>query len=223
MRRAVVLVPVVLCLSVLAACGGDAADESSSDVARTGDCEWAPRQDGGPGLDTEVGPPPEDAEAGTSFVIRTNRGDVPIELDPEKVCAATSFTWLAGQGYWDDSACHRMSDADQVPFGILQCGDPSGTGAGNPSYRFAEELDGEETYAEGTIAMAKQREPATSGGQFFLNYADSDFPAEYTEFGTIAPEGLAVLKDVAADGTADGGPDGAPATELVLLEVERTD
>ena len=108
--------------------------------------------------------------------------------------------------------------SDEVPYGILQCGDPSGTGTTGPGYTFADELTGGEQYAEGTIAMANSG-PDTNGSQFFLNYADSDFSPDYTLFGTIAPEGVAVLEQVAAGGTDSGGPEGAPAEPFVIESV----
>ncbi|WP_375000266.1 peptidylprolyl isomerase [Aeromicrobium sp. CTD01-1L150] len=218
MRLLRVLAPAAVCLSLLAACGDDSdtdasQDDSTSEVARTGDCEWVPA-DGPAGK--EVDPPAEDAEPAEAVVLETSAGDVPIELNPDAVCAATSFTWLAEQGYYDDTTCHRMIVAsDEVPYGILQCGDPTGSGTTGPGYTFADELTGDESYDEGTLAMANSG-PDTNGSQFFLNYADSEFDPDYTLFGTIAPEGVKVLEDVAAEGTDSGGPEGAPAEELVI-------
>lgn len=218
MRLLRVLAPAAICLSLLAACGDDpetdaSQDGGTSDVARTGDCEWVVA-DGPAGK--EVDPPAEDAEPAEVVVLETSAGDIPIELNADTVCAATSFTWLAEQGYYDDTTCHRMIVAsDDVPYGILQCGDPTGTGTTGPGYTFADELTGDETYEAGTLAMANSG-PDTNGSQFFLNYADSEFDPDYTLFGTIAPEGVKVLEGVAAKGTDSEGPEGAPAEELII-------
>ncbi len=38
-------------------------------------------------------------------------------------------------------------------------------------------------------------------------------------FGTMSPEGLQVVKNIAAAGTAGGSPDGAPATPVTISAV----
>lgn len=216
-----VAAPAVLCLGLLAGCGGDSDTGTETDAgsdsgaATTGECTWETSQR--PAA-AEVEPPAEDAEPITEpLVISTSAGDIPVELDPEALCATTSFSWLAEQGYFDDSPCSRVSTTD-VPYGILQCGDPTGTGTGGPGYEFADELTGDEAYPAGTLAMANAG-PNTNGSQFFLTYADSAFPPDYTVFGTIDPAGVAVLEDIAAAGTETGEPDGAPAEPVVIESV----
>jgi peptidyl-prolyl cis-trans isomerase B (cyclophilin B) len=58
------------------------------------------------------------------------------------------------------------------------------------------------------VAMAKTSEPATTGSQFFLVYADSALPPQYTVVGRINDAGLAVLDKVAAAGSDNSGGDG---------------
>jgi peptidyl-prolyl cis-trans isomerase B (cyclophilin B) len=115
-------------------------------------------------------------------------------------CAVNSFVSLASQGFFDSTACHRLGD---VPgnFQMLQCGDPTGTGAGSPGYRFAEELTGKETYPAGTLAMARTSQPSSQGSQFFLVYGDTTLKPDYTVFGTIDAAGLKELAALAAQGT----------------------
>ena len=103
-----------------------------------------------------------------------------------------SFVSLAEQGFYDDTPCPRIGD--QEGFGILQCGDPTGTGAGGAGYSFADELSGDETYPAGTLAMANAG-PDTNGSQFFLVFRDSQFPPSYTVFGTIDEAGLRHRRD----------------------------
>ena len=60
---------------------------------------------------------------------------------------------------------------------MLQCGDPSGTGAtAAPTYRYAEEnlpTGKRPAYAEGVVAMANDgQNPASTGSQFFIVYKD---------------------------------------------------
>ena len=103
-----------------------------------------------------------------------------------------------------------------APYGILQCGDPSATGMGGPGYSFADELDGDEQYLSGTIAMANAG-PDTNGSQFFLVFSDSPFMPDYTTFGTIDEAGVELLTEVGAGGV---GADGvAPAKDVTIEAV----
>ena len=52
--------------------------------------------------------------------------------------AVASFNYLAGKHFFDDTPCHRLTPA-RDPDHVLQCGDPSGTGTGGPTYQYAEE------------------------------------------------------------------------------------
>jgi len=109
---------------------------------------------------------------------------------------------------------------------VLQCGDPTGSGSGGPGYTIPDELptamkpgpDGSPVYPAGTVAMANTGSPNTGGSQFFLVYADSGLPPQYTIFGTIAPEGLQVLKKIAAGGETPDG-DGKPTLNTTIQNV----
>ena len=129
-------------------------------------------------------PPMFDVPAtGTSTVtLNMTEGTVAITLNRAQApCTVNSFESLAKQGFFDDTTCHRLVDQGIY---ILQCGDPSGTGSGGPGYRFADELTGSEQYAKGVVAMANSG-PDTNGSQFFLVWADTQLPPEYTIFGSI--------------------------------------
>jgi peptidyl-prolyl cis-trans isomerase B (cyclophilin B) len=183
-------------------------------------CTYAPDASGNPNL-TDVGTPPDPAAtpaSGTvSLLMSTDQGDIPLTLDRAKApCAAASFTYLASQQFFDGSPCHRL--VNQPGFGVLQCGDPTGTGSGGPSYKYAEEVTPETTYPRGTIAMAKTAQPGTTGSQFFLCFVDTTLPPEYSVVGTVDEAGLAVLETVAAGGIQGVGPegDGAPAIPVTI-------
>ena len=106
-------------------------------------------------------------------------------------------------------------------FGVLQCGDPSGTGQGGPTYKFAEEVTPETTYPRGAIAMAKSGAPNTTGSQFFLVFADAQLSPDYTVVGTVDEAGLAVLDQIAAagnDGSMEPSPGGGKPNVPVVIE-----
>ncbi len=183
--------------------------------AASGECSYT--ASGQPAVD--VTPPAEGTERPTGTVeatLETSAGAIPMTLTGERTpCTVESFVSLAQQQYFSNTECHRLTT--QGIF-VLQCGDPTGTGRGGPGYRFDDELDGTETYPAGTVAMANAG-PGTNGSQFFLVYADSKLPPNYTVFGSMSPEGLQVVKDIAAAGTAGGSPDGAPATPVTISAV----
>jgi cyclophilin family peptidyl-prolyl cis-trans isomerase len=183
-------------------------------------CTYGPDESGNPNL-TDVGTPPDPEATPTqgtvNLLMSTNQGDLTLTLDRAKApCAAASFVYLTGQGFYDDTPCHRL--VNQESFGVLQCGDPTGEGSGGPTYKYAEEVTPETTYPRGTIAMAKTSAPNTTGSQFFLCFVDTQLPPEYTVVGTIDEGGLQVLETVAAGGIQDVGPtgDGAPAIPVQI-------
>ncbi|WP_213571819.1 peptidylprolyl isomerase [Rhodococcus sp. USK13] len=165
--------------------------------------------------------------AGTVAVnLTTSAGPIGLTLDrAEAPCTVNSFVSLAEQGYFDDTPCHRLTTEQGLQ--VLQCGDPSGVGTGGPGYGFTTEypetafapndpaLANPVVYPRGTVAMANSGQPGSNGSQFFLVYADSVLPPNYTVFGAISEEGLATVEKVAADGddgsmSAGGGKPNTP-------------
>jgi len=168
-------------------------------------------------------------EAEISVSMETDQGNIGLMLDNAKApCTTNSFASLAGQGYFNDTECHRLTTSESLS--VLQCGDPTGKGTGGPGYQFANEyptnqyqpdnpaLQQPVVYPRGTLAMANAG-PGTNGSQFFLVYQDSQLPPNYTVFGKIDDTGLATLDKVAAAGVAGGGPDGKPALDVELKSV----
>lgn len=205
-------------LLLLAGCAsgtsGDAAPAPASSAA-SGDCSYAASGQAA----ADATPPADGADRPTGDIaaaLQTSAGDIPITLTGERTpCTVESFVSLAQQQYFSNTECHRLTTEGIF---VLQCGDPTGTGRGGPGYRFADELDGGETYPAGTVAMANAG-PDTNGSQFFLVYEDTPLPAKYTVFGTMSPEGLAVVQKIATAGTASGASDGAPANPVTITGV----
>jgi peptidyl-prolyl cis-trans isomerase B (cyclophilin B) len=169
----------------------------------------------------EVDPPPEvvPADGTTDLQVATNLGDLVLTVDHRTTpCAAASLVHLAGAGFFDDTPCHREVDDDVVR--VLQCGDPTGTGVGGPTYTSPTEVTGDETYPRGTVAMANSGQ-GFDGSQFFLVWEDSQLPPAYTVVGSVDEAGLAVLDEVAAngnDGSLDPSPGGGAPTVPVTIE-----
>ena len=159
----------------------------------------------------------------------TEQGNNALVLNnAEAPCTVNSFASLAQKGFFDNTVCHRLTTSASL--GVLQCGDPDGTGSGGPGYQFANEyptnqypkndpaLQKPVLYPRGSLAMANAGSD-TNGSQFFLVYKDSKLPPNYTVFGTIDGTGLATLDKIAAAGVAGGAEDGKPATEVKVKSV----
>ncbi|GAA1520783.1 peptidylprolyl isomerase [Dactylosporangium maewongense] len=215
----------------------EAAASGSASAAPT-NCTWLPLVDPSaspapeiPKEVKDVGTPPTSGEPRTgsqTMTMDTSVGTIKIKVDTANApCAAASFTYLASKKFFDDTKCHRLVTQSIY---VLQCGDPSGTSLGGPTYRYAEEnlpTGRRPAYTEGMVAIAKTQNPASSGSQFFIVYKDIEqLSADYTVLGRVT-EGLDLVKKVAEAGTlpdpaASGDPaaaasgDGAPKTEVKI-------
>jgi peptidylprolyl isomerase len=167
------------------------------------------------------GPPPLeiDPEASYTATLVTSCGEIRIRLLPETAPqTVNSFVFLAREGYFDGTFFHRLVDSIDV----IQGGDPTGTGGGGPGYTLPDELQGNETYGPGTVAMANAG--ANSGGsQFFVitgpDGHNLDGNPAYTIFGRVL-SGLDVAKEINAllpAGTDDGAPPVAVFLETVRI------
>jgi peptidyl-prolyl cis-trans isomerase B (cyclophilin B) len=164
-----------------------------------------------------VGLPPHTASVKGKYqaTITTNRGTIVIDLLNAKApCTVNSFAFLAGQKYFNNTPCHRLTTSGIY---VLQCGDPTGTGTGGPGYQFADENLAGATYPATTVAMANSG-ANTNGSQFFLVYKDTALPPSYTPFGTIV-NGLSVIQAIAKAGTSNASGDGPPKEKVTIESI----
>jgi len=215
-RNLLIGVTVVAVLAVAAAVflitglGGDD-DDTASQASDNATCTYTP-DDSGEDVGTPDGDVPTSGTA--TLAMATSAGDIGLTLDQAGApCASASFVYLAGQGFFDGTTCHRETASDSLK--VLQCGDPTATGTGGPGYSFPTQVTGSETYPRGTLAMANAG-AGTDGSQFFLVYGDSQLPPNYTVVGTIDEPGLTVLDAIAATGIEGGAQDGAPAEPVTI-------
>ena len=196
-------------------------DDSSSDSspdssAQSGDTSDYTYEAAAPTL-------PEGAPA--DLILETDHGPITITLETTKAPQnSNSLAFLASKGYFDDTACHRLTTEGIF---VLQCGDRTGSGSGNPGYTTPDEnlpKAGKANYPRGTVAMA---EPSggEAGSQFFLVYQDTELPPNYTIVGQITG-GLDVVEQIADAGVAEGGDpaDGPPAEPITITSarIEQT-
>ncbi|HEX5015952.1 MAG TPA: peptidylprolyl isomerase [Actinomycetes bacterium] len=156
--------------------------------------------------------------APADLILDTDHGPITITLNTTKAPKnSNSLAFLASRGYFDDTSCHRLTTAGIF---VLQCGDRTGTGSGNPGYTTPDENlpdEGKNNYPKGTVAMA---EPGggEAGSQFFLVYDDTTLPPDYTIVGEVS-KGLDVVQQIADAGVAADSPqpgDGPPAEPITI-------
>src|SRR5205085_2352621 len=110
--------------------------------------------------------------------------------------------FLANQHFYENVKFHRI-----IAGFMVQTGDPTGTGAGGPGYKFADEPV-KRKYLRGTLAMANAG-PNTNGSQFFIMHQDYALPPNYTIFGQVT-SGLDVLDKIATS-PVSRSPSGEPS------------
>ena len=153
-----------------------------------------------------------------SAVLHTSCGDITIDLYPQIAPATvTSFVFLAEHGYFDGTVSHRI-----MPDFIVQFGDPTATGRGNPGYALPDELppDGF-PYGPGVVAMANAG-PNTGGSQFFIVLGDTELPTAYTVFGSVASgtETLSAIQSVPLGMQPTGLEQSRPLETVYIESVE---
>ena len=103
---------------------------------------------------------------GTKVTIKTNQGDIKIQLFDELVPKTVkNFIELAEKGYYNGVIFHRV-----IPDFMIQGGDPTGTGMGGESIygrTFEDEFSNKLYNLNGALSMANAG-PNTNGSQFFI-------------------------------------------------------
>jgi cyclophilin family peptidyl-prolyl cis-trans isomerase len=128
--------------------------------------------------------PPMSIDPSKQYVatLKTEKGDIVIELYPDKApLAVNNFVFLARNGWYDGVTFHRV-----LPGFVAQSGDPSGTGFGSPGYAFANETTSALKYDKpGVVGMANSGKDS-NGSQFFITYAPaSQLDGDFTVFGQV--------------------------------------
>lgn len=161
--------------ALLASCGAPPVADDRTPI------EQAPPAVGSPKTENKPmnAPSPTD---GLFAHFHTSRGMVTCRLEMEKApMTVANFVGLAegsvkntfraeGKPFYDGLVFHRVisiANGDQQDF-MVQGGDPQGTGAGGPGYKFADEFDPTLRHnVPGVLSMANSG-PATNGSQFFI-------------------------------------------------------
>jgi peptidylprolyl isomerase len=157
--------------------------------------------------------------ASDKVLLQTSMGDIVIQLRDDKPNTSGNFKKLVQEGKYDGTIFHRVIDGF-----IIQGGDPTGTGAGDPSIAtIPDEIGSDNLNIEGTIAMANTGQPNSASSQFFINVVDNSgtnrfagFDQSYTVFGTVI-QGMDVAKAISQVPTDEND---KPLTDVVLIKAE---
>ena len=134
--------------------------------------------------------PPEmqiDPNKHYTATIETEKGNLVLELFASDVpVTVNNFVFLAREGFYNDTTFHRV-----IADFMAQGGDPTGTGAGGPGYKFKDEFTSH-SHVTGALSMANAG-ANTNGSQFFITYAPQHhLDGHHSVFGQLT-EGMDVL------------------------------
>ena len=160
--------------------------------------------------------------------IQTNKGDIIVKLEYEKTpVTVANFVSLAegkspfvtdslkDKPYYDGIIFHRV-----IKDFMIQGGDPTGTGRGNPGYKFKDEFNDSLLHdKKGILSMANSG-PKTNGSQFFITHKPTPFlNGRHTVFGEVV-EGLDVVDTIAnVETSQDPVSKDRPISEIVMNKV----
>lgn len=120
-----------------------------------------------------------------SATIKTNKGDINLELTPDQTpVTVANFVNLVKNGFYDDLSFHRV-----IPNFMVQGGCPIGTGTGGPGYNFEDEFDASLKHdVPGVLSMANAG-PGTNGSQFFITHIATPWlDGKHSVFGKVVSD-----------------------------------
>jgi peptidylprolyl isomerase len=150
-------------------------------------------------------------------------GDITIQLREDMPITTTNFKNLVEQGKYDGTIFHRI-----IPDFMIQGGDPTGTGYGDPSIpNIQDEFSSNSTNNRNnkyTIAMANTGQPNSGSSQFFINvvyngHLDNKHPVFGDVLDVESREVVDKISEVATTGTYGSPPD-KPLQDVTIIKAE---
>ncbi|MFV0338616.1 MAG: peptidylprolyl isomerase [Chthoniobacterales bacterium] len=134
-----------------------------------------------------------DSNKDIRVIFKTDKGDIKVTVfASETPVTAANFLNLAKKGYYDGLTFHRV-----IPDFMIQGGDPTGTGAGGPGYKFEDEIRPNLKHDKPGILSMANAGPGTNGSQFFITHVATPWlDGKHTVFGEVT-EGQDVVNKIA--------------------------
>jgi peptidyl-prolyl cis-trans isomerase B (cyclophilin B) len=122
-------------------------------------------------------------------VIKTTAGEMVVEFWPDVAPKTVeNFKSLAGKGFYDGTAFHRIVKGFMIQGGDPLTKDPSKErewGTGGPGHKVKAEFN-DRPHVRGVLSMARSQNPDSAGSQFFVCLADARFlDRQYSAFGKL--------------------------------------
>jgi len=133
--------------------------------------------------------------------LETNQGNLTIKLLTDSAPMHVSSTvYLTKLGFYDDLIFHRV-----IPGFMAQGGDPIGSGAGNPGYKYDGEFEGTASHDQAGVLSMANAGPGTDGSQFFITFKPTPFlDGKHTVFGNVVSGLEENLSKIEALGSRSG-------------------
>lgn len=136
--------------------------------------------------------------------IKTNKGDILTRLEFEKTPGTVANFVALAEGnhpdvaeaykekkYYDGITFHRVIDNF-----MIQGGDPTGSGAGGPGYKFDDEIHPDLKHDSAGILSMANAGPGTNGSQFFITHEATPWlDGKHTVFGKVV-QGQDVVNNI---------------------------
>ncbi len=146
---------------------------------------------------------------GTKILLKTNMGEITVQLRNDMPMTTGNFKNLVQQGTYNGTIFHRVIDGFMV-----QGGDPTGTGYGDSSIpEIKDEFTSKNRNNRGTISMANAG-PNTGSSQFFINLTNNNFlDSKHPQFGKVI-SGMDVVDVI---GHVKTNPKDKPLKDVVII------
>ena len=160
------------------------------------------------------------------IIIKTNHGDISVELFDEKApISCENFRQYVKDGHFDDTIFHRV-----IPNFMVQGGGMDENMNAKPTRDpIKNEADNGEKNERGTLAMARTGVVDSATSQFFINLNSNDFLDHggrdfgYAVFGRVS-DGMDVVDAIAGVVTGNsGGHQDVPLDTVTIIEVTETE
>ena len=138
--------------------------------------------------------PAMELASGSDLVVRLhlNIGEIVIQLYPDSApLAVNSFLFLQNEAWFEGNGFIRV-----IQDVLVETGDPSGTGFGDPGYHYQLEIDPRLNFSEAGMVAITNSGSDSNGSKFFITLRPlQELDGQHTIFGRVV-DGLELLSSL---------------------------